>query len=178
MKRMFPLFAILALAAVVFLGGKALAGPGNGPGPGSGGGFGAFYSQLSPEKRQAVDKIFEGHEQTLFDLRQQLWARNTELSALMDSGKAEETSVRALTTQIVDLRTRQNVELKALHDEISKETGISLTFRGMGGASCCDDGQGGPGGKGMGKGPGAGRGPGDCPLAGTPNCPVLGGQSQ
>lgn len=170
----------LALAGVFAAGGLALAGPN---GPGMGGGFGAFYNQLTPEKRQAVDAIFSRHEQTLFDLRQQLWARNTELSALMDSGQADEKAVRALTTQIVDLRTRQNAELKALREEISRETGLTLPGRGPG-ASCFDDGPGGASGqergqgRGRGKGPGAGRGQADCPGPGDASCPVIGGAAR
>jgi zinc resistance-associated protein len=179
----------LALAGVFAAEGLSLAGPngpglGGGMGPGMGmgngpgGGFGAFYSQLAPEKRQAVDAIFSRHEQTLFDLRQELWARNTELSALMDSGQADEKAVRALTTQIVDLRTRQNVELKALREEISKETGLTLPGRGPA-ASCCDDGPGSGPGRGRGKGPGGGRGAQACPPSGAAaSCPVIGGADQ
>ena len=180
----FPLVPALALAGVLLAAGLALAGPngaGGGMGAGKGGGFGAFYSQLSLEQRAAVDAVFARHEQALFDLRQELWARNTELSALMDSGQADEKSVRALTTQIVDLRARQNAELKALREEIAKEAGVTLPPRGMGGA-CLGEGPG-PGaggghGHGRGQGHGAGRGQGGWSSGETPNCPVLGGQAQ
>lgn len=117
---------------------------------------------LTPEKQAAVEKIVDKHHVKLVELREQIWAKQTELQALSRSGKAERSDIQSLISDISKLRTATNTERDAMRAEIEKETGIKAFGRGF-------HRSGGPG-AGMGMGMGAGcPGPssGDCPGAGS-----------
>lgn len=126
---------------------------------------------LTPEKQAAVEKIVDKHHVKLVELREQIWAKQTELQALSRSGKAERSDIQSLISDISKLRTAMNAERDALRAEIEKETGIKSFGRGYhrggygGGEGCpglssggCSGPGGCPGG-GPGTGPGAGFGP-------------------
>ncbi|MBN2140467.1 MAG: periplasmic heavy metal sensor [Desulfovibrionaceae bacterium] len=137
-----------ALAALL-VAGLALAGPyGHGDGPG----MGRIYAQLSPEKQALVDKVMDQHQAKSHDLREKMWAKRTELDALVRSGKAEKKDIQSLVQEMTRLRSEMHTEREALRAELTKETGIEPPRRGLG-----------PGfgerahGFGPGNGPGAGR---------------------
>ncbi|MCM0756649.1 periplasmic heavy metal sensor [Desulfovibrio aminophilus] len=146
--------AAATLAALLALSAVAFAGPGQGRGPG--GGMGSLYAGLTPEKQAAVDKIFEKHHKKIFELREQYWAKDTELDALTASGKAEKADIESLVGEMSKIRQQLEQERQALAADLSKETGVKF----------------GPGG-GFGPGMGMGYGPGGCP--GYGGCPGAGG---
>jgi zinc resistance-associated protein len=160
-KRSFIVMA--ALAAVLALSAVSFAGPGYGHGRGPGMGF---YDNLTPEKQAAVDKIFDKHHKKLVDLREQYWAKSTELEALTASGKAERADIQGLVADLSKVRVQMDQERETLFTELSKETGVKFG-RGMGyGPGMGAGGCGGMGpGMGRGMGPGMGYGPAGCPNA-------------
>jgi len=116
---------------------------------------------LTPEKQAAVEKIVDKHHVKLVELREQIWAKQTELQALSRSGKAERNDIQSLISDISKLRTTMNAERDAMRAEIEKETGITSFGRGYH-----------RGGYGMGYGGGAGGG---CPGITSGDCPGAGG---
>lgn len=144
---------IASLAALLAFSAVAFAGQGRGPG----GGMGSLYAGLTPEKQAAVDKIFEKHQKKIFELREQYWAKDTELDALTSSGKAEKADIQSLVADMSKIRLQLDQERQALAAELSKETGVKF-------------------GPGSGFGPGMGFGPGGCPgyggCAGSGGCPA------
>ncbi|MDP3426860.1 MAG: periplasmic heavy metal sensor, partial [Humidesulfovibrio sp.] len=85
---------------------------------------------LTPEKQAAVEKIVDKHHVKLVELREQIWAKQTELQALSRSGKAERSDIQSLISDISKLRTSMNAERKTLRSELEKETGIKAFGRG------------------------------------------------
>jgi len=139
-KRILTTVTVLAL---VSLSAFAIAAPRGGRGPAGAG------TTLTPEKQAAVEKIVDKHHVKLVELREQIWAKHTELQALSQSGKAEKSDIQSLITDISKLRTAMNAERDAMRAEIEKETGIKSYGRGYH-----------RGGYGMGEG--CGFGGGDC----------------
>lgn len=119
---------------------------------------------LTPEKQAAVEKIVDKHHVKLVELREQIWAKQTELQALSRSGKAERSDIQSLVNEISKLRTATNAERDAMRAEIEKETGIKAFGRGFH--------RGGGFGPGAGMGYGAGEG---CPGLNSGDCPAGGG---
>lgn len=164
------LITLLAVAALVAFSAVAFAAPR------AGRASAAAQETLTPEKRAAVQKIFESHQDKLYELREQIWAKHAELQALSTSGKAEKADIQALIGDITKLRSAMHKERLAMRGEIEKETGVKAfgpggSHRGLGGCGygpCCDDGGCAPGagyhgkgfGRGMGQGMGQGMGPG------------------
>jgi zinc resistance-associated protein len=153
---------LLAVAALVALSAVAFAAPRAGR---------AAQDALTPEKRAAVQKIFEAHQEKLYELREQIWAKHAELQALTASGKAERGDIQSLVGDIGKLRNAMHQERQAIRKEIETQTGIKgfgpggfhHGFGGYGYGGCGDGGCGyGSQGKGMGRGmgPGMGFGPG------------------
>lgn len=136
-KRIITTITVLAL---VSLSAFAIAAPRGGRGP-------AADPALTPEKQAAVAKIVDKHHVKLVDLREKIWAKQTELQALSRSGKAERADIQSLISDISKLRTSMNEERDALRTEIEKETGIKSFGRGYHGG---------------GFGPGEGCAGGDC----------------
>lgn len=159
-KRIITTFTVLAL---VSMSAFALA-------AGKGGRAAAAEPTLTPEKQAVVAKIVDKHHAKLIELREKIWAKQTELQALSQSGKAEKSDIQSLIGEISKLRTNMNEERDALRTELEKETGIKAYGRGyhrggMGGgygaAEGCPGGGFGPG-AGKGFGPGAGCTGGPC----------------
>lgn len=161
---------ITAIAAILVLSMAALsiAGPGYGRGYGRGGcggpGYGAngAYSQLTPEKQVAVNKIYEKYQVKFAELRDQMWAKHATLQAMINGGNADEKKIAALTSEVSNLRQQMWDMRDAMGAELEKETGI---VAGNGYAACPAYGQancpggGGYGNRGFGhRGPGGGRG--------------------
>lgn len=147
---------ITALAAVLVMAMTAIsfAGPGYGRGgcPGSGPGVG--YSQLTPEKQAAVDKIVESYSKQFTELRDQMWTKHATLQAMVNGGNADEAKIGKLTSEISGLRTQMWDLRDKMSAELEAETGIAGFARG---ASCPGGGQRGQGrymqqGRGMGPG--------------------------
>jgi len=103
---------ITALAGVLVLAMAAMsfAGPGYGRGFGGCGGPGSgpngAYSQLSPEKQAAVDKIYEKYDAQFDELRTAMWTKHSTLQAMINGGDANEKKIGKLTAEISDLRTK------------------------------------------------------------------------
>lgn len=153
-KRLVTTIAVLALVSFSALAFAAPRGGGRGPGAGA-----DPYSALTPEKQAAVTKILDKYHVKLGDLREQIWAKHTELQALSQSGKAERSDIQTLVADIAKLRKAMNDQRDAMRAEIEKETGVKGFGRGYH--------RGGMGG-GMGFGGadcprGLGMGPGGCP---------------
>ena len=110
---------------------------------------------LTPEKQAAVEKIVDKHHVKLVELREQIWAKQTELQALSRSGKAERSDIQSLISDISKLRTAMNAERDTMRAEIEKETGIKSFGRGYhgGGMMGGGAGEGCPGAGGGGFGP-------------------------
>jgi zinc resistance-associated protein len=136
----FTVLALVSMSAFAMAAGKA--GRGRNVEP-----------TLTPEKQVAVEKIVDKHHAKLIELREQIWAKHTELQALSRSGKAERSDIQSLISDISKLRTTMNAERDSMRAEIEKETGIKSFGRGYHGGGM---------GYGAGEGcPGLGAG-GDC----------------
>jgi len=140
-----------ALAAVMILSVAAFAFAGPGRGRGNGCEYpNGYYSQLTAEKQEAVDAIYEKYRPKFDELRTQLLTKHSTLQAMINGGNADEKKIGKLTAGIASLRDRMIDTRDAMFSELEKETGI-VNFNGRG--NC---------GYGRGSGHGMGRGAG-CP---------------
>lgn len=153
MKKLIPALAVFAIIA---LSAQAYAAPKGAQGAGQPG--------LTADQQTKAQQIVEKHQPKLLELREKMWAKNTELQALTTAGKAEKADIQALIADITALRTAMTAERTAMGDELQKATGLT----GFGPGSCPGFGPGygmaGGGCGGGGRGPGSGRGfgPGGC----------------
>lgn len=166
MKR--NIITLIALAALVSLSAVAFAAPRGGRGP-----VQQEQSAITPEKRAAIQKIIEAHQDKLYELREKIWAKHAELQALSNSGKAEKSDIQALIGDISKLRDAMHQERLSIRSDIEKQTGLKgyggYHRGGMGGGmgygggygACGDDASGCSGGGYHGKG--FGRGMNACP---------------
>lgn len=163
-KKQIALFS-LSLMAVLAMSVSAFAGPGWGRGGGP---------QLTPEKQAAAEKIFEKYQVKFVELREQLWAKHTQLQAQMSAEKPDQKTIEGLTDEIVKLRMDMYKNRTDMRDELTKETGLEFGS-GAGGCPGQGGGRGGCGGPGYGArggcgGPGqGGYGAGPCGAGGCPN---------
>lgn len=148
------IITLVAVASLVALSAMAFAAPR--------GGRGAGQNQLTTEQRATIQKIVDAHQDKIYELREKIWAKHTELQALSTSGKAEKSDIQSLVADISKLRDAMNKERLAMRAEIEKQTGLKgygyhrggmggSMGGGMGGA-CGDDCGPGYGGKGFGRG--------------------------
>ena len=101
-----------------------------------------IFEQLTPEKQQEVKAIFQKHEDEFQTIKTQMWAKRTELNALVDSGKADQKTISKLVKDMVNLRTKGYNLRKQVNEEIQSATGIEMPMRGFGGdpgGRCFDD---------------------------------------
>ncbi|MDD3310751.1 Spy/CpxP family protein refolding chaperone [Pseudodesulfovibrio sp.] len=153
----------LALALVMTVAGFASAGPGGqgyhgrggcgawsgGPACGNGGpGLRGIYSQLTPEKKAAVDKIFESYRGKFDAVRNELETKHAVLEAMVNGGQADEKKIGKVVSDMSGLRDKMVDLRKDLRADLSKELGIELPETGFG-RGC--------------PGFGSGNGPDDCP---------------
>lgn len=119
-------------------------------------GFSQAFDGLTPEKQQVVRDIFEKHSDKLSALKNDAWAKQLELQALTDSGKATKADIKELVGEISELRVTYQKEREVMFDAVEAETGIQIPS-GIGGGM----GGGCPGGD-----QGKRRSKGDCPGGG------------
>lgn len=151
MKRTLTILGVVALLAGLLATQAMAYGPGHGGGRGKGP---AFYQALTPEKQAAVQKIMDEHHAKIMALREDLWAKQTELDAL----KGNDTKrIQALVTEMKDLRAKMLAERETIEKKLEAE-GVEFGGRGMGHGM----GRGMMGGCG-GSGPCGGQGPANCP---------------
>jgi zinc resistance-associated protein len=137
----------LAAALVLSMAAWSIAGPGFGRGGCGGPGYGAngAYSQLTPEKQAAVEKIYEKYSTQATELRNKIWTKHSTLQAMVNGGNADEKKIGSLTADISKLGTQMQELRQSMSDELVKETGITT---GAGYGSCPSYGQAScPGGK-------------------------------
>lgn len=111
------IITIVGVVALVSLSAFAFAGPRSGRGR-------TADPALTPEKQAAVSSIIDKHHAKLYELREKIWAKHTELQALSQSGKAERSDIQSLVSDISKLRTAMNDERTAMRTEIEAATGI------------------------------------------------------
>lgn len=118
------------------------------------------FSQLTPEKRAAVDSIFKKYDAQFAELRTEMMTKHSVLEAMINKGETDEQKIGALVGGIQSLRGQIQDLRGKMSVEIEKETGISMDVRNCAGF------QGGRGhgrGHGYGHGGKMGYGSGDCP---------------
>ena len=91
-----------------------------------------IFEQLTPEKQQEVKAIFKKHQDEFQSIKTQMWAKRTELNALVDSGKADQKTISSLVKEMVDLRTKGYNLRKQVNEELETATGIEMPMRGFG----------------------------------------------
>ena len=146
----------LAAALILTMAAWSFAAPGYGRG-GPGSGANGTFSQLTPEKQAAVDKIYEKYNVKFTELRNEMMTKQATLQAMVNGGNADEKKIGSLTTDISKVRTQMWELRETMSSELVKETGI---VTGSGYGSCPAYGQGGQGGNGRGGWHGGGRGQG------------------
>ena len=113
MKRIVPVMAILAFvsfSSVAFAAPKADAA--------SPMAKAHAHRHLTPEQRETVHKIFAAHKDKLHELRMGIWAKKTELKALVAAVKAEKSDIQGLIGEMTTLRNDKYEERKAILAEI------------------------------------------------------------
>lgn len=149
--------AVLITAALAFAQpgmGRGGYGPGGygpggyGPGGCPGWGNGAQAQNLTPEQQQKFDQLFEAHQKRTFALRQDIWAKETELNALSGNPNTKPERISQLVNELKDLRAKMFTERESFQSALRKE-GLPA------GLANCGQGRGFGGGHG---GHGAGRG--------------------
>lgn len=154
---------ITALAAVMILSMASFAmAYGHGGGKGNGRGYhnqNNYYNQLTPEKQEAVDAIYEKYRPKFDELRTEMLTKHSTLQAMVNGGDADEKKIGKLTADMAKLRDKMIDTRDSMFTELEKETGI-VNFNGRGNCGFgqgCDRGMG----RGMGRGagcPGLGQG--------------------
>lgn len=151
----------LALAAVLGLAGLASAQNHMMGSAGAGmanGGNGTMYghgmampANLSPEKQAAVQKLYTDLNAATGPVRQQLYAKQSELNALYYSGTTDTKKFQALSREIGDLNAKLYEAQANLRTQLAKE-GVPASAMAMGGHHMGMAGGGHMGGAGMGMG--------------------------
>lgn len=84
-------------------------------------GMGMGGTQLSPEKQAAIQKIYQEQGQTVFNLQQQLMAKQYELNAQLSSPTPDEKRTPALTKEVADLNGKLLDARASLQKQLAKE---------------------------------------------------------
>ncbi|CCO22508.1 Spy/CpxP family protein refolding chaperone [Maridesulfovibrio hydrothermalis] len=125
-KIILPVIAILVLATA----GAAMARGGYQNGKQYSKGH--IFSQLTPQKQQQVEAIFNKYETKLETIKSQMWAKRTELNALVNSGNADTKTIKTLVSDISGLRNQNFSLRKQISSEIEQATGIVMPVGGQG----------------------------------------------
>ncbi len=168
--RMSILTLSLALVAVLGLAGMASAQGMMGQGMmgqgmmgqgmmGQGMGMGGMYG-MSPEKQAVIQKLYVEYNTATAPVRQQLFAKQSELSALYYGGTTDAKKFQTLTREIGDLNAKLYEAQMNLRNQLAKEGvpasgmghGMGMGGMGMGGMGMGGMGMGGMGMGGMGMG--------------------------
>ena len=133
------LATILTLAFVIAFVGLASA-------QGMMGGMG----NMTPEKHATMQKMHGDFATATADLKKQVFAKESELNALLYGEKADDKKVEALTSEINALNAKIYAEQVKMHKQMAKEGIVPMGGKGMMGGKGCPM----MGGKGMGGGMG------------------------
>ncbi|MDK2954800.1 MAG: zinc resistance-associated protein [Desulfovibrionales bacterium] len=131
-RAIIPIVAIMALLVTTSM----VFADSDDDGPYFGGGPGWQYN-VSPEKAKEVQAVFDKHRDVTMELRDQLWAKKTELNALIESGKATRKDIQELVGDITELRAKMRADHQEMAAELSKVTGQPVSsFMGPGYGPC------------------------------------------
>ncbi|MFW5501069.1 MULTISPECIES: Spy/CpxP family protein refolding chaperone [unclassified Maridesulfovibrio] len=135
-KIVIPVVAIMVMA----MAGTAMARGGyhGGEHNGYNNGPRQIFEQLTPEKQKEVEAIFQKHQDEFQTIKSQMWAKRTELNALVDSGKSDQKTITRLVKEMTDLRTKAYNLRKQVNNEVETATGIEMPMRGFGGGRYFD----------------------------------------
>lgn len=122
------LCAAVLLAAMLCVGGAAWAQMG--PGMMYGGGRGA--SALTADQQAAAQKIYTQHYQATEKTRQQLYAKTSELNALLYGQKTDDKRIQTLSREVSDLRGKLFEDGVQMRRQLIK-AGVPVMGMGMGG---------------------------------------------
>ncbi|WP_027723187.1 periplasmic heavy metal sensor [Maridesulfovibrio zosterae] len=92
-----------------------------------------IFDQLTPEKQHEAAAIFKKFENKFEPIKSQIWAKRTELNALVNSGAAEKDDITALVGDLTILRDKDYKLRKQLSEEIEQVTGIAMPVRSFAG---------------------------------------------
>jgi zinc resistance-associated protein len=138
-NRFSTLNAMLALVAVLGIAGVASA-QGHTPSPqehgANMGATGGHMQGLTPEKQAAAQKLHADHNAATAQLKQQLFAKQSELNAQLYGGATDDKKVQALTKEIGDLNTRLLEAQVTLKRQLAKEGIPAMGGMGMGMGGC------------------------------------------
>jgi zinc resistance-associated protein len=152
MSKTMTIITVLALTLVAASAFAYRGGYGGGPlGLGCPGynanGYAGGAADLTQEQQADLEQAYADFNASMEPLREAMWAKRTELDALVESGSADSARIQTLIAEMSDLRARMRAERDAFQSTLVSEYGI--TARGGYGM--------GRGGRGMGRGFG-GRG--------------------
>ncbi len=99
---------------------------------------------LTPEQQAKFDNILSNYSKKTHALREDIWAKNTELNALAKNPNTKPERISQLVGELKSLRAKQYAEREALNETLKKE-GLPQVGMGMGRMGGC----GMMGGKGM-----------------------------
>lgn len=104
---------------------------------------------LTPEQQAKLDKIMSAYNKKTHALREDIWAKRTELNALSANPNTKPERISQLVAELKSLRAKQYAEHEALNETLRKE-GLPQVGMGMGKGGCgMMGGRGMMGGKGM-----------------------------
>jgi len=146
-NRISALTLMLALVAVLGFAGFASA-QGHMGGQGTGM-MGGNMMGLTPEKQAVAQKLQAEHYAATAQLKQQLFAKQSELNAQLYGGATDDKKVQTLTKEIGDLNAKLFEAQVTLKRQLTKEGIPAMGGMGMGMGGCGMMG-GGMGGMGMG----------------------------
>lgn len=125
------LSAAVLLAAMLCAGGPAWAQMG--PGMMYGGGWGGRgASALTADQQAAAQKIYTQHYQATEKTRQQLYAKTSELNALLYGQKTDDKRIQTLSKEVSDLRGKLFEDGVQMRRQLIK-AGVPVMGMGMGG---------------------------------------------
>lgn len=115
MKRLIALLGIMVLVGAIAVpvlahgpgwGRGGHMGWGGGPGYGYCGDYGPGASNITEEQRAKLDTLHKKFYDETAQLRNEMWTKSTELSALLNSPNPDAEKARALQKEITDARTK------------------------------------------------------------------------
>jgi zinc resistance-associated protein len=105
---------------------------------------------MTPEKHATMQKLHADFATATADLKKQVFAKESELNAILYGEKADDKKVEALTSEINALNAKIYAEQVKMHKQMAKEGIVPMGGKGMMGGKGCPM----MGGKGMGGGMG------------------------
>lgn len=131
--------AVLVALGVFALAAVAYAGPhrGNGHGQGWGRGYcGQGYQTLTPEQQEKADAIAQQFFKGTQSLRQEIYAKQAELEALLASGETNQRRIDSTIDELTALRGQLMKKRVEFRQQMAGETGFRIPMghggRGMG----------------------------------------------